>query len=383
MTPPARIPLSAPHIDDHEFETLRHGVVAGEISLAEQVGAFEREFAAAIGRPQVAAVSSGTAALHLALRMLAVAPGEEVFCSTFSSSATANPIRYERGVPVFIDCEATSWNMDPTRLEEALALRARSSRLPRAVMVTHVYGQPADIDTIAAICERHAVPLIEDAAESLGAVYYDAGTGIPRAVGTRGWMGAYSFGDNKIISSSGGGMLASADGSAIAKAKRLRTPEPGLPSSDPHSQIGFEYQMNPLLAALGRGQLRLLDERIEARRKIFAFYETALRDMAGIAFMPEAPWGRSTRWLTCVLIDAEKLGVDRDALHGAMEAQNIETRPVWMPLHQQPVFSGCEYFGGKVAEDIFASGLCLPSGSNLTETDLQRVVDVVRRVAGR
>jgi pyridoxal phosphate-dependent aminotransferase EpsN len=383
MMPRARIPLSAPHVDDHGFEAVRLGIVAGEISLGEQVGAFEREFAAAIGRPHVAAVSSGTAALHLALRTVVVRPGEEVFCSTFSSSATANPIRYERGVPVFIDCEATSWNMDPARLEEALALRARSGRLPRAVIVSHVYGQPAGIDAIAAICERHAVPLIEDAAESLGAIYYDTGTGTPRTVGTRGWMGAYSFGDNKIISNSGGGMLASADGSAIAKAKRLRTPEPGLPSSDPHSQIGFEYQMNPVLAAIGRGQLRLLDGRNEARRRNFAFYAEALRDAAGITFMPEAPWGRSTRWLTCVLVDADKFGADREEIRLALEAENIESRPVWKPLHLQPVFKGCDALGGEVAEDLFNRGLCLPSGSNLTETDLKRVVAVVRRVAKR
>jgi dTDP-4-amino-4,6-dideoxygalactose transaminase len=196
-------------------------------------------------------------------------------------------------------------------------------------------------------------------------------------------MGAYSFGDNKIISNSGGGMLASADGSAIAKAKRLRTPEPGLPSSDPHSQIGFEYQMNPVLAAIGRGQLCLLDERIEARRRIFAFYAEALRDAAGITFMPEAPWGRSTRWLTCVLVEADKFGADREEIRLALEAENIESRPVWKPLHLQPVFNGCECFGGEVSEDLFNRGLCLPSGSNLTETDLKRVVAVVRRVAKR
>ncbi len=358
-----------------------------------------------------AALSSGTAALHLALRMLGLKRDDEVFVSTLTFSASVNPIAYEGARPVFIDSERTSWNMDPARLEEALKNRAAQGRLPKAVVLVHLYGQSADLDTIAALCDQFNVPLIEDAAEALGAVYYrrdalsatrdsseeagrlhgSAESRIPNlesrvtkvTPGTVGRMGIFSFNGNKIITTSGGGMLVSADESLIRKARFLATQARDPAPHYQHSEIGFNYRLSNVCAAIGRGQLRVLADRVNARRANCAFYQQAFADLPGIEFMPEAPWGRSSRWLTCVLIDPKKFGVDREAVRLALEAENIEARPVWKPMHLQPVFAGCEVFGGAVAEDLFTHGLCLPSGSNLSEADLQRVVDVVGRCRKR
>jgi pyridoxal phosphate-dependent aminotransferase EpsN len=373
---PARIYLSPPHLGGDEAGLVREAIASNWIApLGPQVDAFEREFAAAVGARHAVALSSGTAALHLALRLLALQPGEEVFCSTLTFCASANPIVYERGRPVFIDCERASWNMDPARLAEALADRAKKGRLPRAVILVHLYGQSADLEPIAALCERHGVALIEDAAEALGAEYQG------KALGTRGRFGIYSFNGNKIITTSGGGMLVSPDEAMIRRARFLaaqaRDPAPHYQ----HLEIGYNYRLSNVLAAIGRGQLRVLPERVAARRANFAFYRQALAGVPGIEFMPEAPWGRSTRWLTCVLIDPEKFGADRESVRRALEAENIEARPVWKPLHAQPVFAGSGVFGGAVAEDLFARGLCLPSGSNLTPDDRERIAAVVRRCA--
>jgi pyridoxal phosphate-dependent aminotransferase EpsN len=345
--------------------------------LGPHVDAFEREFAARVGIPHAAALSSGTAALHLSLRLLGVRPGDEVFCSTLTFSASANPIAYEGGRPVFIDSERGSWNMDPNRLEEALADRAKRGRPPRAVILVHLYGQAADTDAIAELCERHGVPLIEDAAEALGATY--KGT----APGGRGRAGFFSFNGNKIITTSGGGMLVSHDKQLIDRARFLATQARDPAPHYQHSEIGYNYRMSNVLAAIGRGQLRVLDERVAARRANCERYQRALAGLPGLEFMPEAAWGRSTRWLTCVLIDPARFGTDREAVRMALEADNIEARAVWKPMHLQPVFAGCECFGGDVAEDLFTRGLCLPSGSNLPEADLERVVAIVKRCASR
>jgi len=354
--------------------------------LGPQVDAFEKEFAETVGSPHAAALSSGTAALHLAMRLLGVGAGDEVFCSSLTFSASVNPIVYEGARPVFIDSDRGTWNMDPHRLAEALAARASLGKKPKAVVLVHLYGQTADIDAVAELCERYGVPLIEDAAEALGAKYFGrnperAGGGI--CPGTRGLMGIYSFNGNKIITTSGGGMLVSRDAQLIERARFLATQARDPAPHYQHSQIGYNYRLSNVLAGIGRGQLRVLAERVEARRANCAFYQRAFADLPGIEFMPETPLGRATRWLTCVLIDPAKFGVDREKVRLALAEQNIEARPVWKPMHLQPIFADSECFGGEVAEDLFNRGLCLPSGSNLTLADLDRVVAGVRACASR
>jgi pyridoxal phosphate-dependent aminotransferase EpsN len=384
-----------------EFELVREAFATNWIApLGPHVDAFEREFAALVGSPYAAALSSGTAAIHLSLRMLDLKPGDEVFCSSLTFSASANPILYERARPVFIDSERESWNMDPTRLAEALEDRAKKGHLPRAVILVHLYGQSADIDAIAALCDRYGVTLIEDAAEALGAKYFGSNgrtgllptdgpkvmTGLkpaPRGIspGTHGRMGIYSFNGNKIITTSGGGMLVSADASLIEKAKFLATQARDPAPHYQHSEVGYNYRMSNVLAAIGRGQIRVLADRVNARRANCEYYQRAFAGLPGIEFMPEPSWARSTRWLTCVVIDPARLGLDREAVRLALAAENIEARPVWKPMHLQPVFAPYDCFGGEVAAELFDRGLCLPSGSNMTVDDLERVVSVVRRCA--
>ena len=428
--------------------------------LGPHVDGFERELCEILSAPpsdicppssalrppssdlHAAALSSGTAALHLALKLVGVRPGDEVFCSTLTFSASANPIVYEGGRPVFLDSERKSWNLDPALLAEALADRAKRGRLPRAVVVVHLYGQCADLEPIAALCAQYGVPLIEDAAEALGAVYYggrsaeDGGQGAedggrraeergqraeergqraedggqrtedgerraeaastgptseirpPTSVlrrpssgiapGTVGRLGIFSFNGNKILTTSGGGMLVSRDEALIKKARFWATQSRDPAPHYQHSEIGYNYRLSNVLAGIGRGQLRVLEDRVNARRANCAYYERAFRDLPGIEFMPEASWNRCTRWLTCILVDPRAFGMDREAIRLALEAENIEARPVWKPMHLQPVFAECAKFGGAVAEDLFTRGLCLPSGSNLTEADLERVVGIVR-----
>ena len=357
--------------------------------LGPQVDAFEKEFAGRVGSPYAAALSSGTAALHLALRLLGVGRGDEVFCSSFTFIASANPVVYEGAQPYFIDSEPGSWNKDPVLLAEALAERAHEGRLPKAVILAHLYGQSADIEAIASACDRYGVPLIEDAAEALGAFYWGnrgttAGAGPkPGSVpgispGARGKFGIFSFHGNKIITTSGGGMLVSADGAMIEQARFLATQARDSAPHYQHSQTGYNYRLSNVLAAIGRGQLQVLEERVNARRANFAYYQQALGKLPGLAFMPEAVFGRCTRWLTCVTIQPESFGADREALRLALAAENIEARPVWKPLHLQPVFAGCPGKGGGVSEKIFVHGLCLPSGSNLSHDDLDRVIAIIR-----
>ncbi len=434
-----------------EFEFVREAFATNWIApLGPHVDAFEKEFAAMVGSAHAAALSSGTAALHLALKLVGLQAGEEVFVSSLTFSASVNPIVYEGGKPVFIDSDRASWNMDPALLEKAFVDRKKKGRLPRAVVLVHLYGQSADINPIAALCERYGVPLIEDAAEALGAVYYRSSelSGAPGgraqlsgigsrvsvkgatvsegnkgakvgghksvqkgagkdssasvrispdnrepitdnntpkkpgvAPGSVGRLGVFSFNGNKIITTSGGGMLVSNDEALIKKARFLATQARDPAAHYQHSEIGYNYRLSNVLAGIGRGQLRVLEERVNARRANCAFYQKAFADLPGIEFMPEPAWSRSTRWLTCVLIDPKKFGADREQLRLAFEAENIEARPVWKPMHLQPIFAGCDCFGGAVAENFFHRGLCLPSGSNLVKGDLERVEAVVRRVA--
>ncbi len=373
-----RIYLSSPHIGRDELPFVQEAFATNWIApLGPHVDAFERELAALAGTGHAAALSSGTAAIHLALRWLALQPGDEVITSTLTFSATANPILYERATPVFVDSDAATWNMDPARLAEAIADGLRRGRKPKAVLLVHLYGQSADIDPVLALCRQHDIPLIEDAAEALGATYKG------RSPGSFGSCGIFSFNGNKIITTSGGGALVSNDAAMIEKARFWATQSRDPAPHYQHSEVGFNYRMSNVLAGIGRGQLRVLAERVDARRANCDFYQNALGDVPGFAFMPEAPFGRCTRWLTCLTIDPAAAGTDRETVRLALAQENIEARPVWKPMHLQPVFAGTRCYGGAVAERLFDHGLCLPSGSNLTEGDLERVVDVVRRVARR
>jgi pyridoxal phosphate-dependent aminotransferase EpsN len=373
---PPRILLSPPHLGSEEQQLVSGAIASNWVAPAgPDVDAFERELAAVVGSPDAAAVSSGTAALHLALRLAGVGEGDTVFVSTLTFVASVNPVLYLGATPYFIDSERRSWNMDPALLADALEAHARRGRLPKAVVLVHLYGQCADIAPIKDVCDRHGVTLVEDAAEALGATYHG------RAPGTFGAFGAYSFNGNKIITTSGGGMLVSGDLEAVARARKLASQAREPAAHYEHVEVGHNYRLSNILAALGRAQLRQLEVRVAARRHVFAAYEDALGDLPGLAFMPEAPWGRSTRWLTCLTIDADEFGADRDEVLQALAAENVEARPVWKPMHQQPLFAGLGVAGGSVADDLFARGMCLPSGSALTSEQLERVVGVVRRVA--
>lgn len=370
-----RIYLSSPHIGSQELELVQEAFATNWIApLGPHVDAFEKEFAQRTGATHAAALSSGTAALHLALRWLNLQPGDEVICSTLTFSASVNPVLYERATPVFVDSDARTWNMAPARLAEAVKDRIKRGKKPKAVILVHLYGQSADIGPIAKLCAEHEIPLIEDAAEALGASYNG------RAPGSFGLCGVHSFNGNKIITTSGGGMLVSNDAKIIEKARFWATQARDAAPHYQHSEVGFNYRMSNVLAAIGRGQLRVLDERVNARRANCAFYQQALADLPGLNFMPEASYGRCTRWLTCVTIDPKLAGVDREIVRLALAAENIESRPVWKPMHMQPIFTDTRCYGGSVAERLFTDGLCLPSGSNLTSVELERVVSVIRNV---
>lgn len=367
--------LSPPHMGDHELEFVREAFDTNWIApVGPHVDTFEQEFCQAVGSGHAAAVSSGTAALHLALRLVGVEPGDEVFCSTLTFVATANPILYLGGIPVFIDSDRSSWNMDPNLLQDALNQRARRGKLPKAVVLVHLYGQSADIDPILEVCNHYEIPLIEDAAESLGATYKR------RSPGTFGQFGIYSFNGNKIITTSGGGMLVSRDAERIAQARMLATQARDPAPHYQHSQIGYNYRLSNVLAGIGRGQLQVLKQRVAARRHNFDMYQQALGHLPGIELMPEAAFGHATRWLTCLTIDPKLFGKNREQVRLALAERQIEARPVWKPLHLQPLFAECESIGGEVAESLFAQGLCLPSGSNLTDADLERVIQAISEV---
>ncbi|MBD1924878.1 aminotransferase class I/II-fold pyridoxal phosphate-dependent enzyme [Trichocoleus sp. FACHB-90] len=367
--------LSTPHMGDRELEFVKEAFDTNWIApVGPHVDAFEEEFCEVVGAGHAAAVSSGTAALHLALRLIGIEPGDEVFCSTLTFIATANPITYQGAKPVFIDSDRTSWNMNPDLLREALDRRAKLGKLPKAVVLVHLYGQSADIAPILEACDRYSIPLIEDAAESLGATYKG------RSPGTFGRIGIYSFNGNKIITTSGGGMLVSDDPNLVEKARFLATQARDRAPHYQHSEIGYNYRLSNVLAGIGRGQLRVLESRVQARRHNFEVYQQGLGNLPGIEFMPEAGFGRATRWLTCLTIDPTAFGADREEIRIALANEQIEARPVWKPLHLQPVFAGCESIGGAIAGGLFERGLCLPSGSNLTTEDLQRVIDAIANI---
>lgn len=370
-----RIYLSEPHMGDLEAQYIDEAFATNWISpLGPHVDAFEREFCEVVGSPHAAALSSGTAALHLALQLCGVGAGDDVFVSTLTFAASVFPVSYIHARPIFIDSERATWNMDPELLAEALENRSRSGRMPKAVIVVHLYGQSADMDPIMSVCGHHGIPVIEDAAEALGASYKG------RSPGTFGRAGVFSFNGNKIITTSGGGMLVSSDQALISHARKLATQARDPAPHYEHSEIGYNYRLSNVLAGIGRGQLRVLEDRVNARRSNFEYYQAALGDLPGIRFMPESPNGRHTRWLSCLTIDSDRFGATPEDVRIALEKENIEARPVWKPMHLQPVFEGCHTIGGTVAEDLFRRGLCLPSGSRLVRHDLDRIADAFRRV---
>lgn len=367
--------LSTPHIGNQELEFVREAFDTNWVApVGPHIDAFEQEFAQVVGSKYAAALSSGTAALHLALKLAGVVPGDEVFCSTFTFIASVSPITYLGATPVFIDSDRISWNMDPNLLAEALAKKDKQGKLPKALVLVHLYGQSADIEPIAQLCDRYGVALIEDAAEALGATYKNT------SPGTWGKAGIFSFNGNKIITTSGGGMLVANDAKLIEQAKFLATQARDPQPHYEHTQVGFNYRLSNICAGIGRGQLQVLAERVAARRRNFDFYQQSLGDLPGIKFMPEADFGKSTRWLSCLTFDPQAGGINREYVRLQLLEQKIETRPVWKPMHLQPVFADCECINNGVAENLFQTGLCLPSGSNLTQIELEMVTSEIRKL---
>jgi dTDP-4-amino-4,6-dideoxygalactose transaminase len=366
--------LSTPHLGDAERDYVEEAFRTNWIApLGPNVDAFEREIATHVGVAHAAAMSSGTAALHVALRLLDVGPGDEVFCSSLTFVASANPILYQHARPVFIDSDPSNWNMSPQALAHALKDRSQRGLLPKAVVVVNLYGQSADMDALMALCDEYGVPVIEDAAESLGATYKG------KASGTFGRLGVYSFNGNKIITTSGGGMLVSDDHDLISRARFLSTQARESATHYEHTEVGYNYRMSNVLAGIGRGQLKVLDERVNSRRCVFEDYVRLLADVPGIEWMPEAWWSRSNRWLTVCTLNGD---VTPAALIQALAQERIEARPVWKPMHLQPLFVGHEYFqhepGHDVCADLFHRGVCLPSGSNMSREQVSRVAGAIR-----
>jgi pyridoxal phosphate-dependent aminotransferase EpsN len=371
-----RILLSVPHMGGSEEAYVGEAFASNWLStVGPNITAFEREFEMRCGLP-AAALASGTAAIHLGLRLLGVGPGDEVFCPTLTFAASCNPIRYLGAEPIFLDSDYTSWNLDPEILQSALRDRAQKSQLPRAIVVVDLYGQCADMAPIMALAAEYNVPVLEDAAEALGATYRGA------PAGALGDVGVYSFNGNKIITTSGGGMLTSRNGAWVEKARfwSQQARDPGLAYE--HSELGYNYRMSNVLAGIGRGQLEVLDLRVQQRRAIAFGYRNAFSDLSGISLMPQASYGLHTNWLSCFLIDRREFGRSRDELIYVLEAANVESRPVWKPMHLQPLYAGCSCYGGAVAEDLSNRGICLPSSSSLTEEDQLHVINSVRKAAG-
>jgi dTDP-4-amino-4,6-dideoxygalactose transaminase len=373
-----RIWLSSPHLGEEETAFVEEAFRTNWIApLGPHVDAFEHEMAAHVGVGHAAALSSGTAAIHLGLLLLGVQAGDSVFCSSLTFVGSCNPILYCGAHPILIDSEPQSWNMSPVALERALEWAQRENRLPRCVLVVNLYGQSADMDALMPICERFGVPMMEDAAESVGALYKG------RASGSFGRVGVYSFNGNKIITTSGGGMLVSDDARLAARARKLATQAREPAPHYEHHEIGFNYRMSNVLAGIGCGQLRVLEQRVASRRRVFGIYREALADLAQVQWMPEPAGFRSTRWLSCFTLDGANAQARRDEVLRSLERHSIEARPVWKPMHMQPLYHGAPYFAHSEADDVsmrlFDSGICLPSGSNLTDQELTRVIDHLRR----
>lgn len=363
-----KIYLSSPHMSDegYEMQYIQEAFDTNWIApLGNNVNEFEKEMAAKVGSKAAAALSSGTAAIHLALMAADVGKGDLVFCPTLTFSATANPIIYQNAIPVFIDSDYETWNISPEALEEAF------KKYPdvKAVIVVHLYGLAADMDRIVEICKKHDVTLIEDAAESLGAYYKG------RHTGTIGDYGVFSFNGNKIITTSGGGMLVSNNEERIAKVRFWATQSRDPARHYQHSELGFNYRMSNIVAGIGRGQLKVLEQRVAKKKYIFEFYKRELGELAGVQFMPINEWNEPNYWLSCLTLNGLIRPLD---IMEALEAENIESRPVWKPMHMQPFFAEYDYIGGDVSEKLFENGVCLPSDTKMTDEDLGRVTEIIK-----
>lgn len=347
--------------------------------VGENIERFEQELCQYTGARHALALSSGTAAIHLALVLLGVGPGDEVLVPTFTFSASVNPILYQQASPVFVDSDPGTWNMCAEETVRAIEAALQKGRKPKAMLIVHAYGQAANLAQLMKVANQYEIPIIEDAAEALGATYQG------KKLGTFGTLGILSFNGNKIITTSGGGALLSNDQSLLKKARFLSTQARDEAPHFQHSQVGYNYALSNVLAGIGRGQMEVLEERIAQRRAVFAYYQEAFADLRAISFSPEPEHSCGNRWLSCILIDPRFTGgKTRETLRLALKAENIEARPLWKPMHQQPVFESCLYYGSHhVADDLFQKGLCLPSGSCLSEEDLERIVSVVRQTLGK
>lgn len=369
---PGRIFLSVPHLGGHEKNYVQKALEDNWVSTTgPNLVGFEHDICQHTNARYAVAVNSGTAALHLSLRLLGVKPGDEVLCSTFTFVGSANPILYMGATPVFVESEAETWNMCPQALHNAIVARQAYGKLPAAIMLTHLYGMPANIKEIMEVADAFGIPVVEDAAESLGSRYSG------HQVGTLGRMGVFSFNGNKIVTTSGGGALVTADERLAAQALFLATQAKDPAPFYQHSQMGYNYRLSNISAGIGRGQMEVLEKRVKQRREIFSFYRSSLQDIKDLVFLPEPKACFSNRWLTTVLLPA---GHHPEDVRLALEEENIETRPLWKPMHLQPLFASFPYYGDNLSASLFERGLCLPSSSSLTEEDLEKVVKHLRRL---
>ena len=380
-----KIYLCSPHMGGGEIKYVQEAFDSNWVApLGPNVDGLERELCAAVGAKHVAALSSGTAAIHLSLILLGVKPGDYVIGSSFTFSATVNPIAYLGATPVLVDSEVDTWNMDPVLLEQAIkGLKSESlgsegqsggGRLPKAIVVAHLYGMPAKMKEIMVVADKYGIPVVEDAAEALGSEYRG------KRVGCNSKFGILSFNGNKIITTSGGGALISDDEAMISRARFLATQARDPAPHYQHSEIGYNYRMSNVVAGVGRGQLEVLDLRVRQHREFNSWYRELLKDVPGVTFQSEPSVDfYSNFWLTCIMIDPEKAGTDREKLRLALEAEHIEARPLWKPMHLQPVFAGCPAYVNGTSEKLFDNGLCLPSGSNIDEEGRKRIAEVLKR----
>ena len=371
-----KIWLSSPHMGGHEQKYIKEAFDTNWVApLGPNVNSFEKELADYLKIGHCAALVSGTSAIHLSLIILGVGIGDEVICQSFTFSATANPIAYQGAIPVFVDSEHETWNMDPDLLETTIKDKLAKGKKPKAILVVHLYGMPAKLDEILQIARKYEIPIVEDSAEALGSKYHG------KACGTFGIMGILSFNGNKIITTSGGGALVSDSQDYITKARFLSTQSRDKAPHYQHSQIGFNYRMSNIVAGIGRGQLEVLEDRVEQRRANNEFYRDLLGDIDGITFQTEPSGSKSNYWLTSILIDPKLIkGITRDDLLSGLAEDNIESRPLWKPMHLQPVFKDAPAYVNGFSEHTFIHGLCLPSGSNLTDEEKQRIVNCLNRI---
>jgi len=374
----SKIWLSSPHMGGTEEQYVKEAFDTNWIApLGPNVNGFEQDLELFLGNgTHVAALSSGTAGLHLGLVLLGVKAGDEVICQSMTFSATANPISYVGATPVFVDSERDTWNISPALLEDAIKGRIATGKKPKAIIPVHLYGMPAKMDEITAVARRYEIPVLEDAAEALGSSING------RKCGSFGDIGVLSFNGNKIITTSGGGALVSHNAAIVKDARFLSTQARDEAPHYQHSQIGYNYRMSNICAGVGRGQMEVLAKRVEQRRSIFNKYYQLLGNKKGIHFVKEPDGYFSNRWLTTILIDPSEAGFTREDMRLQFEKENIESRPLWKPMHLQPVFENCIFYGDGTADGLFQNGLCLPSGSNLSEADMERIFSVINKMVG-